>query len=338
MPTTPTVIVGAERSGTTLFRLLIDSHPDITCIEGLDYVVNSMTPSGPAVDVATFEAGLVTETVFSTSGFTIDTSLPDLVAVANDLVSQRMHASGKTSAAFLTHTKLREILAIWPDARFIHLVRDPRGVANSAKVFEWGTDVHYGTSRWMDLVDEWQDVAGGLADDRTMQITFEELVTDPRATLDRVCEFLGHSFDEEMYSYAGDTDYARPDAGRATAWRNELSDKEIQVIEATVGDRLTSLGYEPSGLPATTISPSDLTRARAKMRVLQWKHKLGAFGIYGVGELVARKAGIDRIQLPLKKKMNAAERARRKKSWRAPGREYAYSPQRARELGVDPSR
>lgn len=332
MPSTPTFLIGAERSGTTLFRLMVDSHPEITCIENLDYVINAVADDGSYPTLEEYAVRLETETVYSTSGFTLDTTLPDLGAVANDFVSQRMAAAGKSSVAVMAHDGMDAILRIWPDARFVHIVRDPRGVALSAKAFEWGAAVYFGAGRWAELMDEWDRATADLDPSRIMEIRFEDLVTDHETVLSDVCRFLGHEYTDEMLSYADETDYERPIPGKATEWRSIITDRETQEIEARVGDRLAAKGYEPSSLPAIDVGSQDIAKMKTKVRLWKWQHKLKFYGPVGIGELIARKAGLDGLQTKLKKQMNAKERQGRKRSWREPGREFSYSPTKQAEL------
>lgn len=334
MSASPTFLVGAERSGTTLLRLMVDSHPEITCIENLDYVINAVEANGSFPSLTDYAVRLETETVYSTSGFSLDMSLPDLAAVANDFVAQRKVAAGKSSVAVMAHDGLDAILRIWPNAKFIHIVRDPRGVALSAKAFEWGTAVYFGIARWADLMDEWDRVTAAMEPDRVMEIRFEDLVTDHETVLASVCGFLGHSYTDEMLSYADETDYERPIAAKATDWRAAITDREMQEIEARVGDRLTAKGYEASSLAAINVDSRDIARMKMRVRVLKWRHKLEFYGVAGIGELIARKAGIDGLQMKLKKEMNAKERQGRKRSWREPGREFSYSPAKKAELAA----
>lgn len=332
MSASPTFLIGAERSGTTLLRLMVDSHPEITCIENLDYVINAVGTDGSFPTLADYAVRLETETVYSTSGFSLDMSLPDLAAVANDFVSQRMSASGKSTVAVMAHDGMDAILRIWPDARFIHIVRDPRGVALSAKAFEWGTAVYFGISRWVELMKEWDRVTASMTADRIMEIRFEDLVTDYETVLGEVCAFMGKSYTDEMLSYSDETDYERPIAAKATEWQSLITNRETQEIEARAGEHLAAKGYEPSALPAIDVSQRDIALMKAKVRGLKWKHKLEFYGVAGIGELIARKAGRDELQMKLKKKMNAKERQGRKRSWREPGREFSYSPAKKAEL------
>jgi len=332
MTVNPTFLIGAERSGTTLFRLMVDSHPEITCIENFDYVINAVRPDGSFPTLEQFAQQLETENVYSSSGFTLDTGLDDLAAVANDFIAQRLSASGKTDAAVMVHDRMEVILRIWPNANFIHIVRDPRAVALSAKAFEWGTAVYFGVARWADLMDEWDRVTADLDPSRVMEIRFEELVSDHVTVLSEVCRFMGHDYSEDMLSYVAETDYLEPIPEKSTEWQTLITDREMQEIEARVGDRLEAKGYERSSLPTIEVGAADIAKMKSRVRVLKWRHKLGFFGWAGIGELIARKARMDGLQVKLKKKMNAKEREGRKRSWREPGREFAYSPAKKAQM------
>lgn len=334
VPHAPTFLVGAERSGTTLFRLLVDSHPDITCIEGLDYVISAVEPDGSRPSLADYVDDLATETVYSTSGFTIDPSLDHFDAVVDDFLTQRMVAAGKPQVAALLHNGLATALDLWPKARFIHLVRDPRAVALSTKPFEWGGHVSVGIQKWIDLMDEWSELSTTLPSDRWMTIDFAELVTDHESTLERVCAFMGRAYDPAMLSYVEETDYEAPIPSKATEWQDRITDDEIRIVETCVGERLLQMGFEPSGFPPKVMSSRELGIMKAQLRTKKWRHKLTSHGWVAVAELATRKIGIDALHRPMKQRMNADERESRKRSWREPGREYAYSPARARELAA----
>ncbi|MQA87837.1 MAG: hypothetical protein GEV03_25240 [Streptosporangiales bacterium] len=87
---------------------------------------------------------------------------------------------------------LDAIFAMFPDAQFVHLVRDPRATVASVRRVGWsGGDVVAPTELWgrsLRAVDAWR---GRLAPDQLLEIRYEDLVMEPRATMERVCGFLG---------------------------------------------------------------------------------------------------------------------------------------------------
>ncbi len=332
MKNTPTFLAGAERSGTTLFRLLVDSHPEITCLEGIDYVLDAIPAKGDFKTIEEYKTFLLTQNVWLTAGMEINDELGTFDAVVDDFLNQRMAAAGKDIVAARIRGSYAEALRVWPEARFVHIVRDPRAVALSTKPFEWGGHVYIGIAKWIDEEREWVELTKTLPQDRWMEIRFEDLVTDHERVLAEVCSFFGVAFTEEMYSYVGETDFEKPIPAKADEWRGIITDEEIRYVESRVGDLLEERGFEPSGLPPLTVTTEDAIKLKKDLRIQRWKQKLELHGWVGPVELLVRKAGIKPLHTPLKKKMNEHERANRKKSWREPGREYSYSPAKQAEL------
>ena len=85
---------------------------------------------GTRPDIADYHDYLSTQSIFGSSRLTIDTSL-DYDELVNDFFAQRLEASGKSIVAAMIHMDIDRILHIWPEARFIHLIRDPRDVCLS---------------------------------------------------------------------------------------------------------------------------------------------------------------------------------------------------------------
>ena len=123
-------------------------------------------------------------------------------------------------------------------------------------------------------------------------------------------------YTDQMLAYAAETDYDKPKPGLAGSWRNRLADQDIRMIETRAGDRLTNLGFEPSGLPPMTISSRRATwllwhnrigKLRARARVASW--------FLVVADLVARASKRESWQRAVRLKLNEAEKAHLKKSW-----------------------
>jgi hypothetical protein len=86
-------------------------------------------------------------------------------------------------------------------------------------------------------------------------VRYEDLVTEPEGTLQKVCAFVGIDYDAEMLNGMGfqQPAYAsqghalvgsRPDASRIGAWQSELSARQIEIVESIAGALLRNLGYE----------------------------------------------------------------------------------------------
>jgi hypothetical protein len=161
----------------------------------------------------------------------------------------------------------------FPDAKFIHIIRDGRGVANSLLGLEWGpNDILRAAEFWM------ARVSAGLAAERTsakgslVTIQYEQVVREPGRVLGELCEFLDISYQDVMIaggSFVPSAYSARqhslvgqpPRAERSNRWKNALDDWEVEAFELITGEMLRELGYSMRyGLAAKPITPKNMCR------------------------------------------------------------------------------
>lgn len=147
---------------------------------------------------------------------------------------------------------------LFPDAIFLNLVRDGRGVAASVLPLGWGPNTVEKAATWWSL-----HVALGLAattylpgPQRVLTVRYEDLLGDPDATVRTICRFVGLRDRDAATASRG---YRLPaytrhqhalvnsqvDRTRAAAWRDVLSDRQIERFEHTSFELLEMLGYEP---------------------------------------------------------------------------------------------
>ena len=80
-----------------------------------------------------------------------------------------------------------------------------------------------------------------VSPDRYIEIRYEDLVTEPRATLEQICEFLELPYDSAMLDYPNDTTYSTPSPSSIGQWRRKLTPDAIRLAEAHIGEKLTML-------------------------------------------------------------------------------------------------
>ena len=85
---------------------------------------------------------------------------------------------------------------IFPAARFVHILRDPRDVALSAHA-AWGHNLHRVAAKWAGNVAAARRDAPALGPDYE-EVVYEELLGDPEGVLRAVCGFVECRFDPEM--------------------------------------------------------------------------------------------------------------------------------------------
>ena len=260
----PFFIVGCGRSGTTLLRTMLNQHPQIAIpLESLfiiDYLRAKQKPIPVLQRLMAQEYELVEWGLeVSVDDLTGCTTAKDLVDRVHELY-MRQHGKtiwGQKTPRFVRYGEL--LRAAYPQAKFIHVVRDSRAVVSSLM----RSDVHqsnayFGAQRWV------KDVKAGLAlkeryPTDVLEVRYENLVSKPEAVLHEVCSFLGLHFhpavldyqETSAREYGGYYDKVHsnlkqaPDTSRIEAWRKHLSVKEIAVVELFCGEVMQRLGYPP---------------------------------------------------------------------------------------------
>jgi hypothetical protein len=150
-----------------------------------------------------------------------------------------------------------ELKKIFPDAKFIHLIRDGRDVAMSfVDANFWDRPYNGAAFEWTKAIRKGQAYRQtGLAKD-ILEVRYETLVVEPEQTVRGICMFLGESFEPSMMNFNQrvklvpererriHTKLGEPILNNATEiWRRKLSALECFVIEASLRRELLTLGY-----------------------------------------------------------------------------------------------
>jgi len=249
----PVFLVGSIRSGTTMLRLMLDHHPEVSFLHEAMFLLECPREGDADPAPETYHAFLEDDWIFQRSGLVLDRSLGYREAV-DDLLRQRARAEGAVVVGATIHKMFGETLRLYPDARFVHVLRDGRDVANSVANMGVEGNLYYACDMWRAAIDEWRRLKSRLTPDRFVEVRFEDLVREPERELRRICGFLGVAFLPEMLSYDERTTYDRPDASAAERWRR-LSDWTLRPATIRMAEDLIACGYE--------VDP-DLSRARLR--------------------------------------------------------------------------
>jgi hypothetical protein len=169
--------------------------------------------------------------------------------------------------------KMRTLHALWPRARFIHLIRDGRDVCLSVanwptgasqpdkpgSFVTWHDDPVSTVAFWWELnVRLGREAGSWLGPELYHEIRYEHLVNRPAELSARLCGFLGLAYDDAMLHYHEDRAKADPeiDAGHPRLpvttglrdWRSQMSPADVERFEAAAGGLLDELGY-PRAFP-----------------------------------------------------------------------------------------
>jgi hypothetical protein len=162
--------------------------------------------------------------------------------------------------------RIPQLHEVWPRARFVHIIRDPRDVCLS--MLDWsvgertaGQDGTWEMDPAISTALYWrhsvavgrEDAAAHLGPTLYHEVRYEDLVSTPERELEQICRFLRLPYAEEMTRfYEGRTrrepgldskgQWLPPTAGLRD-WRTQLPTTDVEHIEAAVGDLLHTLGY-----------------------------------------------------------------------------------------------
>ena len=276
MGSAPIFIIGTERSGTNLLRLMLDAHPAVAVPHPPHILKNlfALEPSyGDLSDDRRFRtlirdvARLVALHAYPW-GFPIDeeavfrqASGRSLICVYFAVYDQYAARAGKPRWCCKSTHMIRHVALVRhhrPAAKFILMVRDGRDVAVSARQSIFNRYSAYYAAR---LWSEEQRIGiywlNRLSDREIRLLRYEDLLAEPRKTVESLCSFLDIPFQDGMLRYY-ETPEARTCASLSEDWRNTdqpllsgnsgkfkqaLSPEEIALYEDIAAPELDYFSY-----------------------------------------------------------------------------------------------
>jgi Sulfotransferase family len=303
----PIFLVGAERSGTTMLRLMLSHHPEIAWCNEFEYSVDQISDTQEFPKLDRYYEWLETHRIFRKTGFKIDQNL-DYPQLVNSFLYQKQEQNEKSIVGATVHRHFDKLLKIWPNARFIHIVRDPRDVARSCIGMGWAGNVWTGVQRWLEAEQLWEKLTLQVPEERRLEIQYETLIAEPVQTLKPICEFIGVSFDEAMLHYSETTTFSYPDPKLIYQWRKKMSDREIQLVELQVGKLLEQRGYQSSGLPTLKMTPIVQQQLRLHDWWQRWQFRVNRYGwLLWIADYLVRRFHLKSWQKYLQLHINAID-------------------------------
>jgi hypothetical protein len=173
-----------------------------------------------------------------------DRTYPDaLRAIFEQFAAQQgLSRWGDKTPEYSNH--LFRLLEMFPDAQFVHVLRDGRDVATSMFRSSFGPKNAYEAAiAWRrTLTDIWR-FAEVLPPRRFHQIRYEDLVADPAAVLTTLARFLGVVDADEIVQACAGSLRARVRDVASERWRVTLSRREIACFEAFAARELERGGF-----------------------------------------------------------------------------------------------
>lgn len=274
--TAPFFIVGFQRSGTTLLRLMLDQHPDLAIpldTTGLwsRYEALHEQGSGASDPLAVrrlVESLLAEERIqLWEAGLTVDQVLAartreGFAGIIEAFYTAYARSRGKRTWGDKDPGNMLRIGTVvrwFPDARFIHIIRDGRDACLSQLEQSFGfSDCLPCAEAWREQVQWVRRIGEMLGPGRYWEVRYEDLLADPAQRLTQACGFLGVAFDPAMLEYHKHVERSIPASKRhiwpllaepprkdnVGRWRTRMSGSARVAFEKRAGLVLRECGYE----------------------------------------------------------------------------------------------
>lgn len=276
----PFFVVGSQRSGTTMLRLMLNQHSRFNVPFETAFIPDFHQRIGEFGDLANRDnierlLDEIANTPFAVKGNLV----PDrdavlrrnpnsyktlLEAIFGVLAEQRGKVRwGDKTPSYIEHMDV--LWSVFPNCKFIHLIRDGRDVALSLRGISWGSQDMTKLARdwrWKVMLGR---KMGAMIPQHYLEVHYETLVSQPVETLRRICDFLGEPFEFGMLRYHESgaaempaasmqwhtSSVSAPDPRKVQSWRQKMTSTDRIVYEEIAGDALQMFGYELSQLKPT---------------------------------------------------------------------------------------
>ena len=272
--------VGRGRSGTTLLRAMFDAHPEMAVPDESHFVVTLGRRRAEFEHQGGFRSELFIDHLFGRPAFKLwgldrDELLNDFEranpvdypGAIRALYASYARSQGKSRYADKTPIYVLHIeflSQLFPEAKFVHIIRDGRDVALSYLDMQWGPEsVEEAAVYWKRFVKKGRSAGRSLGPSRYCEVKYERLLEDPEGIVRSLCSFLDLEFSDGMLRYFERADKVagamnNPDARKGLYlpptkglrdWRRDMSPRDRAVFDMLAGDLIEDLDYERSQDP-----------------------------------------------------------------------------------------
>ena len=290
--TAPLFVLGVSRSGTTLLRVVLDRSPGIAIPDESFFIPVLARRHRGKVDRARFLDDLSRLQVLAAWDLSPADVGPRLrpgmrtgEAIASIFEAYAANVGkprwGDKTPMYMRHLPLLEQL--FPDAQYVHLIRDGRDAALSFLRMPEGTFTrtwaHPDTSAefaclWRTEVSSARELGLRVGSSRYLEVRYEDLIDGMEAVVKRICQFARLPYEPSMLDYLGEVDVSQkphqqrllqPPTSGVRDWRTQMTGDDVGAFEAIAGEllaaaRLRALGTANTLRPAREARPRPLPR------------------------------------------------------------------------------
>lgn len=275
-------VVGRPRSGTTLLRTLFDAHPNVAFPPESQFIINLYPKYGKITNwtekiIINYYNDLIDQWLFDTwkmdleklkkrlLGFTGENTYGTISKVVY-IEYQSLFNKGEVlfigdkNPGYAIYTKL--LLKIFPEAKFIHILRDYRDNFVSIKKVDFELPIpSLVAQKWKYFFKKFNRDSK-IKPSRYLTINYEELAKSPEVRFQELCNFIGIEFDDSVFNFHNkkeeilntypdgyiDTYHTsllqKINTSKIGVWKKELSDKQVKLMDQTLGKYAEMAGYQ----------------------------------------------------------------------------------------------
>jgi len=295
----PFFIVGASRSGTTLLRLMLNAHSRLAVPDEMKYfrhIEGQYDLTAWKTPLSTGDRRALVRRYLAARGDVFPGTSADLETVAladsdrtlrgpyRALLTHWAQSRGKERWGEKTPHNIFyvDVLAdMFPEAQFIHVVRDPRAVVQSMNASSYYSDeTIFNALNWRKSIRDGKALfQAHLRPEQHLTVRYEDLVRHPESTVRSVCRFLDEPFEPRMLRFyeTADRDMAHEirtpsikgpvNQEGLRKWRERLSPVDVSIVERLCRTEMDAFGYERETNAA-------VLPLRVVPKVLYWRWKV----------------------------------------------------------------
>lgn len=285
----PVFILGNRRSGTTMLRLMLASHPNIGIPPEGGFVVRMGWIWGRKRLAKADYPKLIREFFLENNSKDWEISFDQLERAINrrkpETFSQfadevyrtyiRLKFPGKNrwgdkTTWYLDY--LADVDRYFPNAKYIHIVRDGRGVvASFQKVKHLTSNIKSASLEWTWSVERIQQFGQSIDPGRYIETRYEDIVGNPEKELRRLCVFLNEDYSPDMLSFHKNNKNRKLEptrhirwkeltlspatTERINVWKQELSNDDLLIFWTLCGETMERCKYSLI-IPDTPVTKS----------------------------------------------------------------------------------
>jgi hypothetical protein len=272
----PIFIVCSPRSGSTLLRLILNSHSriaippptflfnyiypflfsygDITSDKNLHLLIEDVLDL--QIKCKPWPIAITVEAIMSSLK---ERSFTGLYSAIHEIYAQHYGKQrwGEKTPRDIFYIK--EILECYPNAQFIHIIRDGRDVAvDWIEHLDWPKNLYGTANAWKTFINAVKPWRGKLKSDQLLEVQYEDLIKDPSDVVQNICNYIGEEYESGMLEYYK-SDEALKWSKTANChrfstmpltkefvgiYKKKLSKEKQEMLSSAINQELKELGYQ----------------------------------------------------------------------------------------------